>query len=273
MQAGAVHRRYDYVRRRPHQPPRLPAPARAEQRGAGAALHVLLGSSRRAVRGVLPELPAASARRRPLRPPQPPVPALPHRLDRESARAPVRVRPRPDGGPLESGRRAQCHAPAHPPAAAAVAASRRPDARRRLGDRRASRRDRPCRVSHRRARLTTPCEFAEPRGKSREESVMANVLTVVAKIRAAQGKGDALAALLKGQVAAVMKAEPGCLVYRPHRSTKDPDLFVFYEQYKDDAAFDAHRKAPHLAAYRERREKEGLTQGAAEVEIFRSLTD
>ncbi len=73
---------------------------------------------------------------------------------------------------------------------------------------------------------------------------MADVLTVVAKIRAAKGKGDALAALLKEQVAAVMKAEPGCLVYRPHRSTKDPDVFIFYEQYKDDAAFDAHRKAP-----------------------------
>jgi len=68
---------------------------------------------------------------------------------------------------------------------------------------------------------------------------MADVLTVVAKIRAAKGKGDALAALLKEQVAAVRKAEPGCLIYRPHRSTKDPDLFFFYEQYKDDAAFDA----------------------------------
>src|SRR5262249_50266438 len=112
-----------------------------------------------------------------------------------------------------------------------------------------------------------------PRRASKSERPMANVLTVVAKIRAAKGKGDALAALLKEQVAAVMKAEPGCLVYRPHRSTKDPDLFVFYEQYKDDAAFDAHRKAPHLAAYRERREKEGLTEGKAEVEIFRSLTD
>jgi len=64
---------------------------------------------------------------------------------------------------------------------------------------------------------------------------------------------------------AVKKAEPGCLVYRPHRSTKDPDIFIFYEQYKDDAAFDAHRKAPHLTAYRERREKEGLTEGAPEV--------
>ena len=102
---------------------------------------------------------------------------------------------------------------------------------------------------------------------------MANVLTVVARIRAAKGKGDALAALLAEQAGVVRKAEPGCLAYRPHRSTKDPDLFYFYEQYKDDAAFDAHRKAPHLAAYRERREKEGLTEGGAEVEFYRSVTD
>jgi quinol monooxygenase YgiN len=102
---------------------------------------------------------------------------------------------------------------------------------------------------------------------------MANVLTVVARIRAAKGKGDALAALLAEQAGVVRKAEPGCLAYRPHRSTKDPDLFIFYEQYRDDAAFDVHRKAPHLAAYRERREKEGLTEGGAEVEIYRSLTD
>jgi quinol monooxygenase YgiN len=102
---------------------------------------------------------------------------------------------------------------------------------------------------------------------------MADVLTVVAKVRAATGKGGALAALLKEQAAAVRKAEPGCLVYRPHRSTKDPDLFIFYEQYKDDAAFDAHRTAPHLAAYRERRERDGLVEGPPEVEIYRSLTD
>ncbi|HET9855367.1 MAG TPA: putative quinol monooxygenase [Methylomirabilota bacterium] len=102
---------------------------------------------------------------------------------------------------------------------------------------------------------------------------MADVLTVIAKIRAVKGKGDALAALLKEQVAVVTKAEPGLLIYRPHRSSKDPDLFIFYEQYKDDAAFELHRKAPYLAAYRERREKEGLTVGPAEVEIYRSLTD
>ena len=102
---------------------------------------------------------------------------------------------------------------------------------------------------------------------------MANVLSVVAKVRAAKGKGDALAALLIEQAAVVRDAEPGCLVYRPHRSTKDPDLFVFYETYADEAAFQAHIKAPHLAAFRARREQEGLIEGAVEVEILRSLTD
>jgi len=102
---------------------------------------------------------------------------------------------------------------------------------------------------------------------------MANMFTVIAKIRAAKGKGEALAALLKEQAAAVRKAEPGCLIYRPHRSTEDPDLFIFYEMYIDDAAFDLHRKAPHLAAYRERRENEGLTEGLVEVEIYHSLTE
>ena len=102
---------------------------------------------------------------------------------------------------------------------------------------------------------------------------MANVLTVVAKIRAAKDKGDALEALLSEQAAIVRNAEPGCLVYRVHRSTKDPELFLFYEMYVDDAALDLHRKVPHLAVYRQRREKEGLTDGAVEVEIFRSFTE
>jgi quinol monooxygenase YgiN len=102
---------------------------------------------------------------------------------------------------------------------------------------------------------------------------MADVLTVVAKLRAAQGKGDALASLLKEQVAAVRAAEPGCLIYRAHRSPKDPDAFYFYEQYADQAAFDTHRRAPHLAAFRERREREGLVDGAVEVEVYRSITD
>ncbi len=102
---------------------------------------------------------------------------------------------------------------------------------------------------------------------------MTNTRTVVARLRAAKGKGDAMAALLTEQVDVVRKAEPGCLAYRLHRSIKDPELFLFYETYVDQAAFDVHRKAPYLVAYRERREKEGLMDGAVEVESFLPLTE
>ena len=102
---------------------------------------------------------------------------------------------------------------------------------------------------------------------------MTNVLTVVARIRASKGKGDALATLLAEQAGVVRSAEPGCLVYRVHRSTRDPELFLFYETYVDEAAFDLHRNAPHVAAYRQRRMNEGLAEGAVEVEIFRSFTE
>jgi quinol monooxygenase YgiN len=102
---------------------------------------------------------------------------------------------------------------------------------------------------------------------------MPHVLTVVATLKAAAGKGDALAALLVEQAAAVRRAEPGCLTYRVHRSTTDPEQFLFYETYADDAAFAAHRTAPHLAVYRHRRESEGLIDGPAVVEIYRSLTE
>jgi len=101
---------------------------------------------------------------------------------------------------------------------------------------------------------------------------MSNVLTVVATLRAAEGKADELAALLAEQAAVVLREEPGCLVYRAHRSTSDPALFLFYEAYQNEAAFDVHRKAPHSASYRARREKEGLTEGAVDVQVYRSIT-
>ena len=69
----------------------------------------------------------------------------------------------------------------------------------------------------------------------------------------------------------MVKAEPDCLVYRLHRSKKHPDVFLFYEQYRSDAAFDVHRKGAHLAAFRERRDP--LVAGPAEVEFYLSATD
>ena len=98
-------------------------------------------------------------------------------------------------------------------------------------------------------------------------------VTVVATLRAATGKADALAALLTEQAGVIRNTEPRCLVYRVHRATQDPDAFLFYEIYADDAAFDAHRASPHLAQFRKRREDEGLLDGTVDVRIYRAITE
>jgi quinol monooxygenase YgiN len=45
------------------------------------------------------------------------------------------------------------------------------------------------------------------------------------------------------------RKEPGCLLYIGHQSTEDPRRFLFYEQYKDEAALQAHRASPHFQQY------------------------
>jgi (4S)-4-hydroxy-5-phosphonooxypentane-2,3-dione isomerase len=45
------------------------------------------------------------------------------------------------------------------------------------------------------------------------------------------------------------RKEPGCLLYIGHQSTENPRRFFFYEQYKDEAALDAHSNAPYFKQY------------------------
>jgi quinol monooxygenase YgiN len=45
------------------------------------------------------------------------------------------------------------------------------------------------------------------------------------------------------------RQEPGCLMYVVHRSIADHRRFFIYEQYRDDAAVDAHRNSPHFKQY------------------------
>lgn len=42
------------------------------------------------------------------------------------------------------------------------------------------------------------------------------------------------------------RKEPGCAMYQVHRHKTEPRRFFIYEQYKDDAALEAHRATPHF---------------------------
>jgi quinol monooxygenase YgiN len=56
-------------------------------------------------------------------------------------------------------------------------------------------------------------------------------------------------AIILRELATASRQEPGCVSYVPHRVESDPDIIVIYEQYRDQAALDAHRNAPHFAQY------------------------
>ena len=62
---------------------------------------------------------------------------------------------------------------------------------------------------------------------------------VVAQWLAKEGMADEIAAVLK---TAVMnsRAEPGCVLFMANRSLENPRKFVLYEQFRDEAAFQAH---------------------------------
>jgi len=45
------------------------------------------------------------------------------------------------------------------------------------------------------------------------------------------------------------RKEPGCLMYQVHKHKTDPRRFFIYEQYKDDAALEAHRTSSHFLQF------------------------
>ena len=45
--------------------------------------------------------------------------------------------------------------------------------------------------------------------------------------------------------------EPGCLRFDVLQDSEDPNKIHLYEVYKDQAAVDAHRQAPHYTKWRE----------------------
>ena len=48
------------------------------------------------------------------------------------------------------------------------------------------------------------------------------------------------------------KDEPGCLRFDVSQAKDDPNRFYYYEVYRDEAALEAHRQAPHFKLYAEK---------------------
>jgi (4S)-4-hydroxy-5-phosphonooxypentane-2,3-dione isomerase len=72
------------------------------------------------------------------------------------------------------------------------------------------------------------------------------MIVLVAKYHVKPGHGDTVEAALSRMAPLVLAQEPGCTQYRVHRSTENPNLFLLYEEYVDQAAIEAHRRMPQF---------------------------
>jgi len=54
---------------------------------------------------------------------------------------------------------------------------------------------------------------------------------------------------LFGKLQEETRREPGCINYFVQRSRENPQVYMVYEQYEDEAALQAHRETPHFQQY------------------------
>jgi len=68
---------------------------------------------------------------------------------------------------------------------------------------------------------------------------------VAARWLAREGREERVAELI-GELGPASRAEPGCVMWLPQRSLDEPRLFWLYEQYADEAAYEAHMASEHF---------------------------
>lgn len=69
-----------------------------------------------------------------------------------------------------------------------------------------------------------------------------------ATFTASAGNAGAIVALL-GDYAATVRKEPGNVLFEASWKADEPESFFVYEEYADDAAFQAHLNAPYGAPF------------------------
>jgi|SRR5919108_3288961 quinol monooxygenase YgiN len=68
---------------------------------------------------------------------------------------------------------------------------------------------------------------------------------VAATYRSKEGEEERIREILE-LMGPPSRAEPGCLFYQAHRSPDDPRVFFLYEQYEDEAGYEAHQSTEHF---------------------------
>lgn len=76
-------------------------------------------------------------------------------------------------------------------------------------------------------------------------STTADIICITAEWRTQPENAETVRRLMLQAAEAVRQQEPGNLLYVGHQDPKDPAHFLFYEQYANQAALDAHVASAH----------------------------
>src|SRR5205085_7780799 len=70
-------------------------------------------------------------------------------------------------------------------------------------------------------------------------------LVLLVRLKAKAGQEERVADLMR-ELATETRKEPGCELYIACRDPEDPASFMFFEQYRDQTAFEEHGASEHL---------------------------
>jgi quinol monooxygenase YgiN len=80
------------------------------------------------------------------------------------------------------------------------------------------------------------------------EAVGGGGMLVVAQLEAKEGQADNVADILSRFLPEAQR-EPGAQLFLISRDKENPGRFLFYELFRDEAAFNAHQQTPDFKTY------------------------
>jgi len=76
------------------------------------------------------------------------------------------------------------------------------------------------------------------------------MLALWVKVRIKPNERERFLQAIEADALGSERDEPGCLRFNVLQDQQDPNVYCFFEVYRDEAALEAHRAAPHYAVWR-----------------------
>jgi (4S)-4-hydroxy-5-phosphonooxypentane-2,3-dione isomerase len=84
----------------------------------------------------------------------------------------------------------------------------------------------------------------------RDKAEEMNMLAMWVTVRVKAAERERFLAAIEADTIGSERDEPGCLRFNVLRDRQDPNVYYFFEIYRDEAALEAHRTAPHYTVWR-----------------------